>query len=203
MFLRVDLEYSLQLGSPTLFRLEEAEMGCKSMSQFPSVCLELDHEVHPLVLGHHSFNALPADFRGFLVDVLFLASSLNNAIASVAPKMSAIDLYQNIILFGYRLVKLKPLGLPLGTPSFQNRLHLGLTAFLATFLQGWDNQISQNDLLSQSLLAEVQTLSSAGQENQETLLWLLFIGAASSCLWKHPVWVSTAKHTLQALKIES
>jgi hypothetical protein len=134
--------------------------------------------------------------------MLFLASLLNNAIAGVARKMNAIELHQNTILLGYRLVKLKPLGLPPGTSSLQNKVHLGLAAFLVTFLQGWNGRIAQNDLLSQLLLAEVQKPLSAEQDDQETLLWFLFMGAASSCLWRHPAWVSTTKHTLQTLKIE-
>jgi hypothetical protein len=134
---------------------------------------------------------------------MFLASLLNSAIAGDSPKLNAIELHQNIILLGYRLVRLKPLGLLLGTSSLQNKLHLGLAAFLVSFLQGWDGRVAQNEILSQLLLAEVQSPPSSGRHEKETLLWLLFIGAGSSCLSRHSIWVSKTQDTLQALKIES
>jgi hypothetical protein len=201
--LRVDLEYSLQLGSPTLFSLEDVEMGCKPISKFPSMCPQSGHSLHPLVVGRYPVEALTGNWRDILVDVLFLTSLLNNAIAGFAPRMNAIELYHDVILLGYRLVKLNPLCFPLGLSSLQNRVHLGLAAFLMTFLLSWDGRVVQNDLLSELLLSEVQQPFGAGQDDQGTLLWLLFIGAASSSLWKHPIWVATTKHTLQGLEVMS
>ena len=178
-------------------------MGCKPISQFPSMCPQSGHSLHPLVDGRYPFEALSGNWRDILVDVLFLASLLNNAIAGVAPRMNAIELHQDIILLGYRLIKLKPLGFPLGVSSLENRVRLGLAAFIMTFLLSWDGRVVQNRLLSGLLLSEVQKPFSAGQDDQGTLLWFLFIGAASSGLWKHPIWVSTTKHTLQSLKVKS
>jgi hypothetical protein len=154
-------------------------------------------------LGTTSFEALSDNWRDILVDVLFLASLLNNAIAGVAPRMNAVELHQDIIFLGYRLVKLNPLGFPLGVSSLENRVHLGLAAFLMIFLLSWDCRVVKNGLLSELLLSEVQQPFSARQDDQGTLLWLLFIGAASSGMSKHPIWVSTTKHTLQGLKVKS
>ncbi|KAE8381499.1 hypothetical protein BDV26DRAFT_255307 [Aspergillus bertholletiae] len=201
--LRVDLEYALQLGSPTLFRLEEAKMGCKTVTQFPSVCQKSDHLLHHLDLGQWPYTALSANCRDLYFDMLYLASLLNSSISGITPKMNAIELHQDILLLGYRLVDLRPVGSPLGTSSLQNKVYLALTSFLMTLLRGWNGRVVQNDLLSQLLLAEVQQTPSAGQDGHETLLWLLFIGAASSGLWKHPAWVSTTKHVLQGLEDKS
>ncbi|KAI5918725.1 hypothetical protein F4810DRAFT_704032 [Camillea tinctor] len=202
--LRVDLEYSLQLGSPTLFTVEEALVGCKTTTPFSSLYPSLVREVHTVILEQHQFKVLPENFRGLLMDMMFLATLLNNAISGVIPKVDATDFHKDIISLGYRLVKLEPLGLPLGTCSLQNKLHLGLTAFLTTFLQGWDGQIPHNELLSRKLFSEIQTPFLYEQQgSQGILLWLLFVGATSSGLWKHPAWVSITKHTLNDLEIEN
>lgn len=186
-----------------MFSLEEAELGCKTGTQFPSAYLRSDHEVQSLVLEESLLKPLSTNYRHLFGDFIFLASLLNSAIAGDSPKMNAIELHQNIILLGYRLVRLNPLGLLLGTSSLQNKVHLGLAAFLVSFLQGWDGRAVQNELLSQLLLAEIQSPPSSGQHERETLLWLLFIGAGSSCLSRHSIWVSKTQDTLQALKIES
>ncbi|OKP08241.1 hypothetical protein PENSUB_5608 [Penicillium subrubescens] len=118
--------------------------------------------------------------------------------------MDAIELYQDIIFLGYRLVNLGPLGgLPRGISRLQNKVHLGLAAFLVTFLQGWDGRVAQNDLLAEMLISEARQAFNADLDGRETLLWLLFIGAAASRLWKYPVWVSAAKCTLHSLKVMS
>ncbi|KAJ5886259.1 uncharacterized protein N7473_008933 [Penicillium subrubescens] len=202
--LRIDLESSLQLGSPTAFTLKEAENGCRPLSGFPSMCLQSDDSILPLAFGQYPARALPANYRDLFVDVLFLASLLNNAILGNAPKMDAIELYQDIIFLGYRLVNLGPLGgLPRGISRLQNKVHLGLAAFLVTFLQGWDGRVAQNDLLAEMLISEARQAFNADLDGRETLLWLLFIGAAASRLWKYPVWVSAAKCTLHSLKVMS
>lgn len=177
-------------------------MGCQTTTQFPSLHLRQDNEEPSLILGQHPFKTLSANFRDLLVDMSFLASLLNNAIAGVVPKLNVTEFHKDTLLLGYRLVKLKPLGSPLEICSLQNRVHLGLTAFLVTFLQGWDRCIIQNVLLSKLLLSGVQQHFDGGQDDQEMLLWVLFIGAASSCLWKHPAWVLTTKDAVYGLGIK-
>ncbi|GFF29052.1 hypothetical protein IFM61606_10282 [Aspergillus udagawae] len=108
--LRVDLENSLQLGSPTLFSVEEAWMGCNTTAQFPSLNLRSESEVYRLVHTRNQFKALPANLQNLLNDVLFLTSMLNNAIAGVVPRINAASFYDDIILLGYRLLNIKPLG---------------------------------------------------------------------------------------------
>ncbi|KAB8071425.1 hypothetical protein BDV29DRAFT_159519 [Aspergillus leporis] len=84
--LRVDLEYALQLGSPNMFRLEEAETGCMGMTQFASVCLQSDHEEYLPISQQYLFKALPIHLRDLLLDVLFLVSVLNNAMTGISSK---------------------------------------------------------------------------------------------------------------------
>jgi hypothetical protein len=83
---RVDLEYALQLGSPNMFRLEEAETGCMGMTQFASVCLQSDHEEYLPISQQYLFKALPIHLRDLLLDVLFLVSVLNNAMTGISSK---------------------------------------------------------------------------------------------------------------------
>lgn len=135
--------------------------------------------------------------------MMFLASLVNHAIAGVVPKMNVIEFHNDILVLGYRLLKLKPLGIPPRTCQLQNGTHLGLTAFLMTFLQGWDGRVASNALLSKLLLAEAHRSRSMARDNQEMLLWLLHIGAASCGLWEDPLWVTITKHTLHELGIQS
>ncbi|OJI99598.1 hypothetical protein ASPVEDRAFT_39002 [Aspergillus versicolor CBS 583.65] len=200
--LRIDLEYALQLGSPTLFSLEEVEMACKPVAHFPSLRLPSDPSNYPQTLEPYTLKALPAKDRDLFIDVLLLASLLNKAIAGVAPKLHAVELDQDMILLGYRLLRLKPLGLPPGTSRLQHRVHLGMAAFLMTFLHGWDGSVTQNDALVGLLLSEVQRPFNSDENDLETFLWLLFIGAASLSLWKHPKWISITKDILQGLKVK-
>ncbi|KAH1637309.1 hypothetical protein KXX16_004983 [Aspergillus fumigatus] len=201
--LRVDLEYALQLGTPTLFRLEEAEWAFMGMRQFSDVHAQPNGKDYFPRSQQHILGSLPINLRDLFLDVLFLASSLNNAMTGDSPKLGVFQLHQNIILLGYRLVKLKPLGLPLRSSSLENRVHLGLAAFLASFLQGWDGQISPNHLLSRSLLASVHQHLSAEQNEQELSLWALFIGAVLPSSWNDSTWVLKTRVTLKALGIDS
>lgn len=200
---RVDLEYALQLGTPTLFRLEEAEWAFMGMRQFSDVHAQPNGKDYFPRSQQHILGSLPINLRDLFLDVLFLASSLNNAMTGDSPKLGVFQLHQNIILLGYRLVKLKPLGLPLRSSSLDNRVHLGLAAFLASFLQGWDGQISPNHLLSRSLLASVHQHLSAEQNEQELSLWALFIGAVLPSSWNDSTWVLKTRVTLKALGIDS
>ncbi|OGE47253.1 hypothetical protein PENARI_c052G00645 [Penicillium arizonense] len=118
---QIDLEHSLQLGSPTVFTLQEAENGYKPLSRFPSMCLQSDDSILPQALGQYPARALPANYRDLFVEVLFLASLLNSAILGNAPKMDAVELYQDIIFLGYPLVNLRPLGLSAGSRGFRTR----------------------------------------------------------------------------------
>ncbi|KAH1597852.1 hypothetical protein KXV95_001375 [Aspergillus fumigatus] len=201
--LRVDLEYALQLGTPTLFRLEEAEWAFMGMRQFSDVHAQPNGKDYFPRSQQHILGSLPINLRDLFLDVLFLASSLNNAMTGDSPKLGVFQLHQNIILLGYRLVKLKPLGLPLRSSSLENRVHLGLAAFLASFLQGWDGQISPNHLLSRSLLASVHQHLSAEQNEQELSLWALFRGAVLPSSWNDSTWVLKTRVTLKALGIDS
>ncbi len=151
----------------------------------------------------YRFANLSTNLRNLLIDVMFLASLMNHAVAGVAPKMTAIKFHNTILVLGYRLLKIKPLGVSLGAPPSHNGVYLGLTAFLLTFFQGWDGRVPCNALLSKLLLAEARRPQSLARDDQEILLWLLHMGAASSGLWEHPVWVTVTKHTLHELGIQS
>jgi hypothetical protein len=85
------------------------------------MCLQSDDSILPQALGQYPARALPANYRDLFVDVLFLASLLNSAILGNAPKMDAVELYQDIIFLGYPLVNLRPLGLPAGSRGFRTR----------------------------------------------------------------------------------
>ncbi|KAF7589537.1 hypothetical protein BBP40_004202 [Aspergillus hancockii] len=98
--------WQVDLGSSTLFTIEAALTGCKTTTQFLSLCMRADSKGQDSALEQHSFGVISADMRNLFVDMLYLASVLNNAFAGVGPKLDCIEFHKNTILLGYRLVKL-------------------------------------------------------------------------------------------------
>lgn len=94
----------------------------------------------------------------------------------------------------------------MGRPKcpIENAIHIGLTAFLVPFWPGLDRRIAHNALLSNLLLNGAQDLADGGLDVREILLWMLYIGAASSSqLGNHPMWISKLKETIDTLALRT
>lgn len=72
-----------------------------------------------------------------------------------------------------------PLGGPRLVNLLENAIHLGLMAFLPTFIRGLDGKVSNNTLLAGLVMSSSKALSQDMHVNSEVLPWLLFIGKAS------------------------
>ncbi|KAJ5215173.1 uncharacterized protein N7469_011664 [Penicillium citrinum] len=201
--LRIDLEYALQLGSPTMFNLEDTEIGCVGTTDFAKAYLGIHSVQRPGTSRQCRFDFLSVQLRRLLLYETFFAAVLNDAVAGTSPRVDATEVYQNTVLLGYRLVRIKPLGSPCQLSFIENKAHLGLAAFLQFFLQGWDGKITRNDHLTRSLLAAAHELPGVQQDQQELSLWFFFIGAASSHLWDNPFWISRTTAILYGLNIDS
>jgi hypothetical protein len=129
---------------------------------------------------------------------------LNDATNGVGPKLNCGAFHSDLLVIGYRLGNMYTLGGCRPKCPIENAIHLGLTAFLVTFLPGLDHRIAHNDLLSNLLLDVAQGLADDVLDIQEMLLWMLYIGAASSSqLGAHPTWISKSKDIIDTLKLRT
>jgi hypothetical protein len=148
--------------------------------------------------------SLHRDIQGIVIDVASLASTLNDAMQGVSPKLNSCAFHSDLLVLGYRLVNMYTLGGCRPKCTIENGIQLALTAFLVTFLPGLDRRIAHNALLSKLLLDAAQAFSDDGLDIQEILLWMLYIGAASSPqLGAHPTWISKLKETTDTLKLRT
>lgn len=146
------------------------------------------------------FSLLSADLRNLLLDIAGLARLLNDANRRHGPKLNIYAFHDTLILCGYRLLHISTLGGPRPTSYLENLVHLALTAFLMTMMRGLDHKISNIPLLSYlARLAAAAHLDNE-QENQEVLLWMLFIGGASIFRQPDDLWlIPKITHTMSTL----
>lgn len=122
------------------------------------------------------FFKLRADIQELLLDIIAISRRLNIISTKRLQKLSSYRFHDTIILVGYRLIHISPLyGLLSG---LDDAVHLGLAAFLLTFLRRLDYKVSDMPLLHKLFTAAVEQLNDK-ESSQELLLWLLFIGEAS------------------------
>ncbi|KAF7155892.1 hypothetical protein CNMCM5623_008772 [Aspergillus felis] len=202
--LRVDLEYSLQLGSATLFSLEDAIKENKTIIELYGDLKRQNQAGSSKPYRPPFLRSLPSDIQDIFIDVTSLASTLNDATHGASPKLNSSTFHSDLLVLGYRLVDRYTLGGCRPECTIENGIHLGLTAFLVTFLPGLDRRIAHNALLVKLLLDAAQAFSGDGLDIQEILLWMLYIGAASSSqLGTHPMWISKSKETIDTLKLRT
>ncbi|KAL4992313.1 hypothetical protein BDW68DRAFT_97488 [Aspergillus falconensis] len=211
--LRADLEYALQLGSRTLFGSE----GIEFLRLCKGVCIN-DRKRGEMVAIPEVDIFLRVGLRASLWTTFFdtrgLADLLNDAGAGSRQKLGAEEFHNTIMLLGYCLLHISPLEVisepdscfKLGMSPLEETVHLGLIAFLVTFLQGLDNRITDKPLLSHRLRLAIEKLLSSveGGEGSKiikrVLIWTLFVGAVvvfkpSDDEWLIPT-TNTAMNTL-------
>jgi hypothetical protein len=198
----VDLDYSLHLGSSTVFSLEEAINENKMINELYGDLKQQNRSDSSQSHRSPLLRNIRHDLQDIFIEVTSLASMLNDATNGVSPKLNSCTFHSDLLVLGYRLVNMYTLGGCRPKCPIENAIHLGLTVFLVTFLPGLDRRIAHNALLSNLLLNAAQLFSDGGQDDQEMLLWMLYIGAASSAqLGAHPTWISKSKETIDTLKL--
>lgn len=201
---RADLEYSLYMGSATRFSIEDIISGSTAIFGLRSNFGGQNDQNIPKVLDYRPFRQLSVDLQDLLIDTTGLARLLNDANAGQLPKLDNYIFHDTILLLGYRLVHVSPLGGPRPPSRLGNAVHLGLTAFVTTFLRKLDRTIPDIPLLSELVRSLAQEHFDDDQEYQEVLLWLLFIGRAS--IFKEPddVWlIPKTAQTMHALGLHT
>lgn len=145
---------------------------------------------------------LRADLQELLMDVTGLAWQLNDIKAGNQQRLHHYEFHDTIILLGYRLVSISPLDGFHSTSRLANAVHLGLAAFLMTFLRRLDHRIQDMPLLSKLARAAAQEQFDNGNNTQEMLLWILFIGDASLFDGSDDIWlIPIVTRTMHALDL--
>jgi hypothetical protein len=138
---------------------------------------ELQQALSPSSLRH-----LGSTLQDLLKNMSSFARIVNNTVSGLRPTFSSYAMHCTLLVLGYRLVRISPLSGPRPHDYLANVIHLGLAAFMVTFLRRLDRKIAEMPLLSSLARAAVDHIyndQNWGQENQEVLLWSLFLGAAS------------------------
>ncbi|RDW84262.1 hypothetical protein BP6252_01852 [Coleophoma cylindrospora] len=199
---RADLEFSLHLGSETRFRIEDIAYCSSNSSQaifrLSSSFRRQDDSKSPEILNSRLLARLSANLQDLLIDMTNLAWLLNDASAGYRPKVQGYAYHDALLQLGYRLVNMSPLGGPRPSNRLENAVHLGLTAFFITLFCGLDYKMIKSPLLNDLASSAAQEPFDGDQENQEVLLWLLFIGGAS--VFKQPDDAWLTPKTTQTMK---
>jgi hypothetical protein len=194
---RTDLEYALHQGTATRFSIEDIVASSTAMLGLPKDLRRGDETPNLPALNSRLLRLLSADLRNLLTDITDLAWLVNNVNAKDGPNLSGFPFHDNLLLLGYRLIYTSPLGGPRPVSQVENVVHLGLTAFVITFLRGFDRKLPDIRILSDLTRSAAQGNFDDKQENQELLLWILFIGATS--IFREPDDAWLVPKTIQAI----
>ncbi|RDW60302.1 hypothetical protein BP5796_11908 [Coleophoma crateriformis] len=203
-----DLEFSLHLGSETRFHIEDIAYSSSTSSmaifRLPSSFRRQDDLKPPEILHSRLLARLSANLQDLLVDMTNLAWLLNDASAGYRPKVHGYTFQDAFLQLGYRIVDISPLGGPRPSNRLENAVHLGLTAFFITLFCGLDYKMMKSPLLNDLARSAAQEPFDGDQENQEVLLWLLFIGGAAVFRQPDDAWLTPKTiHTMQALDLHT
>lgn len=148
------------------------------------------------------FPQLSTTLRSLLLDTTYFARLLNEANIGRGSRLNGYTLHNTLLFLGYHLLSLYPLGdfRPITISPIENAVHLGLTAFVTTFIRGLDGKVPENLLLAGLIRSSVRELVGKVGGCEEVLLWLMCIGRASVLGDKDDLWlvrdVNYTMHTL-------
>ncbi|KAH7022070.1 hypothetical protein EDB80DRAFT_1270 [Ilyonectria destructans] len=204
MIFRVDLECSLQLGSETLFTIEDVQRCSHALFGHDRSWSGEKIQDSLSGIGLRLFTQLSTDLWELFVDIRKLACDLNDASVGRRPRINGDDLHGFLIVLGYRLVSASSLG-RLRFPSHLNApIQFGLASFLVTFLRGLDRKTIRYPRISTLSWSAAQHNFTAQREDQEVLLWLLFVGRVSIFTQTDDSWlIPKVKTTVEALALQS
>ncbi|KAH6654744.1 hypothetical protein BKA67DRAFT_536046 [Truncatella angustata] len=179
---RADLEFALNLGTPTKF----------SHADIPSdhIIKLLDNTTHTLSSLWLStvFAQVPEDLREITFEIFKLAQSIN-AHTSSAQKIDG-DLFHDVIIFlGYRLNAINPLSAPPISHGLSDMLCLGLQSFMASFFAGLNRKMPSLPKLSARIKSVAVEPSHTSQSWHKLRLWMLFIGRTTILKQCEDSWV--------------
>ncbi|KAH8894513.1 hypothetical protein GQ53DRAFT_820893 [Thozetella sp. PMI_491] len=180
---KADLEFALDLGSPTFFDVEHHP----------------GHEAVGLLRGSFfrenklaSYNFQILEKAGIqLQDVLFdiwSFASLLNAINTKRAKFALHTFYDVIAFIGYRLVKIRPLSGARLTSHWDDAIHLSLLSLTMSCYIG-PQKVSEYTILAEQIRISMQSLLGQGTKDNELILWLLFVNRIAALGPEDDAWM--------------
>ncbi|KAK9422873.1 hypothetical protein SUNI508_04540 [Seiridium unicorne] len=166
---RADLEFALNLGTRT--RFQSSDIPSDHIFQL----LNSSSWLHLQLCDTALFNRLSEELQNILLIILKLAALINDSVKSPA-KINGDTFHDTVILMGYQLIQANPLSAPPLPDDISNLLHLGLYAFVATFLAGLNKKFPSLPNLSDKIKSTVLRSDVVSIPWHETLLWTLFMG---------------------------
>ncbi|KAL7919876.1 hypothetical protein ACQKWADRAFT_299904 [Trichoderma austrokoningii] len=171
---RADLDYALRLGSSPKLDIELFEntkaMERLALSTTPGLII-------PSAISDQKLRKqLGAELCVLWDSIAALSTLVNEASAGERSKLPTVQFLRSHIWIGHKLLNYAPLSSLRSLNRTQNIAHLGLLTIISSFLCGLDRRVTENFILSQMIRKEASIESN--EEDQELLLWLLFLGAA-------------------------
>ncbi|KAI0458805.1 hypothetical protein F5B21DRAFT_457835 [Xylaria acuta] len=173
--LRADFDFALQFGSPTVFGAE-CVPGTATLDW-----------LHAKYRGGRAGSPNTVAFiawvnpnlRGVYEDISTLAWLVNdNAVHGV--RVNDYDFHNLLLLVGYRLVKIRSLNSPIeASDKFELLLHLGLAGLVSMFFATLGVKPLDMLLLRRCVVSATSGKHDDDKEEQELVLWLLFVGKTS------------------------
>ncbi|KAI1469246.1 uncharacterized protein F4812DRAFT_323434 [Daldinia caldariorum] len=166
---RADLEFAIYLGSPTLFGVDELP----DTATIDWLRERFGASRVSALLASPLFMQLSPDMQEIWIDVMSHASFLNEN-ENNGIKMDGYKYHDTLILIGYRLVHIRPLDKGPGI-SLENDIHTGLLMLMTNFFLSILHRVPDLPLLRQRIEALVLEKLIGGKEEEEVLLWILFM----------------------------
>lgn len=201
---RVDLECSLQLGSETLFTVEDVRRCSHALFGHDGNWSGEKIQDDMSGIGLRLSTQLGTDLWQLFLDIRKFARDLNDASVGRRPKMKGDQLHGCLILLGYRLVSASSLGLPRFPSHLHAPIQFGLGSFLVTFLRGLDRKTVRYPRISTLCWSAAQHDFTAQREDQGVLLWLLCLGRYTIFTQTDDSWlIPKVKSAVEALALRS
>ncbi|KAI0551026.1 hypothetical protein F4679DRAFT_541234 [Xylaria curta] len=172
--LRADFDFALQFGSPAIFDGENV---------LSKTTLNWLHERYreSRAVSHDmpAFITYDPALQGVYKDISMLAWLVDdNAIHGI--RVDDYDFHNLLLLVGYRLLKVRPLNSPLESVNkLELLLHLGLAALMSRFFATLGVKALDVLLLRRCITLAIPEENYDDKEEQELVLWLLFIAKTS------------------------
>ncbi|CRG89921.1 hypothetical protein PISL3812_06960 [Talaromyces islandicus] len=183
---RADLDYSLRMGTPTRFG---ADILYNQETVLESLNYPKEYVYEGRLFRLYFFKNLSTTIQSLLIDIKNVSQLLNDANCGHSPKIDCDAFHKTTLLLSHRLLSIRPIKGSHNPRYVEHAIHLGLVAFLVTFMPTLDRLIPENPVLSQSLRFMIEKFCVSHPEDEQVRLWLLFIGAASVFKPDDDIWL--------------
>lgn len=179
---RADVEFALNLGTPTRFQNSDIPYG--HVYRLLDTSLQRRWKICDSATFHQLIPELQDVFK-----VTLRLSSLVNEFASSPRMLDGHIFHDAVISITYQLVQINPLSAPPLTDRLSNVTHLGLCCFMVTFLAGLDGRLPSLPHLVPNIRHFATRSEEASVSQRETLLLVLIIGRTTVLTDHDDAWI--------------